>query len=102
MRGFEVNGAWRANPLKGFPRNFPCFCDSGLKFKLCCGPKLGDVVQATMVKTLNEVVDAAKRGQRIILRSKQALKVEPSSLSSEELEAAESADPSSSSSSDPI
>lgn len=32
------------NPLKNFPRNEPCFCGSGKKFKKCCLDKMGTTV----------------------------------------------------------
>lgn len=37
---------WTQNPLKGFPRNNPCFCGSKTKAKRCCIPKL-DMVMNT-------------------------------------------------------
>jgi hypothetical protein len=32
----KISLSW--NPIQDLPRNKPCFCDSGKKFKKCCLP----------------------------------------------------------------
>ncbi|AFC22542.1 hypothetical protein phi1422_0022 [Bdellovibrio phage phi1422] len=34
----ESGNQW--NPLKAYPRNLPCPCGSGIKFKKCCVDKI--------------------------------------------------------------
>lgn len=36
----QGNKAQKVNPYKDIGRNDPCVCDSGKKFKVCCGTKL--------------------------------------------------------------
>jgi hypothetical protein len=47
------------NPLKGYPRNEPCFCGSGLKAKKCCLNKLKDAVPAHTAERLEAFTKAA-------------------------------------------
>lgn len=56
------------NPLKGFPRNSPCFCGSGRKFKKCCVSILGHVIETKHLPTIEK---ALRDGSRLILRRHQ-------------------------------
>lgn len=40
----EYGHLMRANPLRKFPRNLPCGCGSGVKFKKCCYPNVALLV----------------------------------------------------------
>lgn len=44
LLGMKVMPGWAWNPLLTLPRNQPCPCRSGLKFKTCCLRKLPKVV----------------------------------------------------------
>ncbi len=50
------------NPLREFPRNMPCFCGSGNKFKRCCMKNLEDTVEpqqlAPLKKAMAQVIAA--------------------------------------------
>jgi len=48
--GLRPNTAW--NPLKKYPRNAPCFCGSGKKFKVCHYGKIKDVVSGEDAKQI--------------------------------------------------
>lgn len=52
------------NPFKKWPRNLPCFCGSGVKFKKCCHDKIIDVVTKVehedLVKDFNWMLDYMK------------------------------------------
>lgn len=58
------------NPFKKWPRNLPCFCGSGKKFKKCCEDKIDqtvtlqefDVLQPDFEKMLAEVQDNVAKG----------------------------------------
>ncbi len=50
--------AW--NPLKTLPRNLPCPCRSGAKFKTCCQPKLPMFVNAREAKIYSESIKAGR------------------------------------------
>lgn len=45
-------GAW--NPLLNYPRNLPCLCGSGFKFKVCCNGKLPRAVSKDWAKTIDD------------------------------------------------
>jgi len=42
------------NPLRGYPRNKPCFCGSKKKFKKCCLQKMPDTITKEEDKKLRE------------------------------------------------
>lgn len=46
MRALIPNVGYVWNPLLKFPRNEPCFCNSGKKFKRCCLNKMAKTVSA--------------------------------------------------------
>lgn len=46
-----------ANPFKKWPRNLPCFCGSGRKFKKCCDDKMSRAVKVSDFKVLKEDFD---------------------------------------------
>jgi uncharacterized protein YecA (UPF0149 family) len=52
-----ISLAW--NPIQDLPRNKPCFCDSGKKFKKCClpnQPKLMEIELARLtLATIQEI-----------------------------------------------
>ena len=52
--------AW--NPLKGWPRNSPCFCNSGKKAKLCCLPKQPPVIKANDAAALLKAMNMGEPG----------------------------------------
>lgn len=43
-----------SNPFKKWPRNLPCFCGSGKKFKKCCNDKIGGIVKYSEYSTLKQ------------------------------------------------
>ncbi len=40
------------NPLKRFPRNFPCWCNGGKKAKYCCLPRVRDFIETNFVSEM--------------------------------------------------
>lgn len=53
--------AW--NPLKSYPRNLLCFCDSGRKAKACCLPTLNETCNAEHVPQLKALMRNKIDGQ---------------------------------------
>lgn len=51
------------NPLQSFPRNKPCFCASGKKFKKCCSGRLAMCVSAKYADFINERWDELVDGK---------------------------------------
>jgi SEC-C motif len=47
--------AW--NPMLRFPRNNPCFCASGVKFKKCCLPRMTRVISKENAKFIQQYWD---------------------------------------------
>lgn len=43
-RSFRCIDGHSWNPFRNFPVNYPCFCESGKKFKKCCSPKVRPTV----------------------------------------------------------
>lgn len=41
--GYSLRGGFMHNPLKGYPRNFRCWCGSNEKAKVCCLPDVSPV-----------------------------------------------------------
>lgn len=50
--------AW--NPLSGYPRNEPCWCGSGKKFKKCCLNEQGRTIGTDKAKRMAELVKEAQ------------------------------------------
>lgn len=53
------------NPLRSYPRNAPCVCGSGKKFKGCHLQELPDTCSASDAKNLQGLVDRAKCGENV-------------------------------------
>lgn len=47
------------NPLLGFPRNDPCFCNGGKKFKNCHLKKLPRTILPSLAEETKQVLRAA-------------------------------------------
>ncbi len=43
--GYVPKDGMAHNPLKGYPRNYPCVCGSEKKFKKCCMDKMKGTVK---------------------------------------------------------
>ncbi len=54
----EVGHSW--NPIVSWPRNNPCFCQSGKKFKKCCMNKVSRTCMNTSYEMLRAAVKEAK------------------------------------------
>lgn len=57
----QGGAAW--NPLVSYPRNNPCTCGSGFKFKKCCYAKLPRAVPADWAKRVREEWPKILRGE---------------------------------------
>ncbi len=51
------DGVW--NPLRSYPRNAPCFCNSNKKFKKCCFLKLAQTVPAKSIPAIKKLMAKA-------------------------------------------
>jgi len=50
------------NPMRSYPRNLPCACGSGKKFKRCCRDKMGELIPVERVPNAKRVVEMARAG----------------------------------------
>jgi len=50
------------NPLRNWPRNAKCFCESGKKFKRCCALTIPIAVDEETAKKLRKAVQMKKDG----------------------------------------
>ena len=53
------------NPLDSFPRNSPCPCNSGKKFKKCHRGNIEKRVNRDQFMALSLIVRAAKKGEEV-------------------------------------
>lgn len=60
----DAGNAW--NPLKGFPRNNPCFCGSEIKAKHCCLPKTLEYCSAKTAGELRRVWPDIISGKHLV------------------------------------
>jgi hypothetical protein len=58
---YPQDDAW--NPMLGFPRNNPCFCASGVKFKKCCLPRMTRVISKENAKFIQQRWDEFVEGK---------------------------------------
>lgn len=54
--------AW--NPLVNFPRNAPCFCESGKKFKKCCIHTTTRTLSAEEAKKMAKLVKQVQEAHK--------------------------------------
>lgn len=40
---------WSLNPIRKYPRNCLCWCDSGQKAKRCCLPRAAEAIKTELV-----------------------------------------------------
>jgi uncharacterized protein YecA (UPF0149 family) len=59
-RAFVLHEGNAWNPLQKYPRNAPCFCNSGKKAKKCCLPRVIPYVKQAMVPSLQGILDRAE------------------------------------------
>ena len=60
----DAGNAW--NPLKGYPRNNPCFCGSTIKAKHCCLPRVLEYCGAKVAKELRAVWPDILAGKHLV------------------------------------
>lgn len=53
-----VGSTW--NPMAKYPRNAQCICDSGKKFKKCCGLSTAPIVKLEDAQKMAEFVKMAR------------------------------------------
>lgn len=66
-RVFFLKDGFAWNPLKSYPRNAPCVCRSGKKFKKCCMDKISPVCSDQDAKYFQALVNEVKK----VLKEKQ-------------------------------
>jgi hypothetical protein len=62
MRGYALKPGYSWNPLLSYPRNHPCFCMSGRKFKQCHLKNILPVCSLIDLPKLRSAVERAKAG----------------------------------------
>lgn len=62
MRVYKPHSDAVINPMRDYPRNMPCICNSGKKWKVCCLPKQPMLVKIRKeTPTLQNMVAKIKR-----------------------------------------
>lgn len=61
--GYRLQPGYAWNPLRSVPRNFPCPCRSGKKFKSCHLDRLAPAVEVKEVPRLQSMVRAIENGR---------------------------------------
>ena len=57
-KGYRPKKGFNWNPLLKWPRNKPCFCSSGKKFKKCCNTKMLPLcIPENRAKGLQDFID---------------------------------------------
>lgn len=56
------------NPVKRYPRNAPCVCNSGKKYKKCCEPHQPVVIGNENVKENEEITQFVKGMRQLFNR----------------------------------
>lgn len=60
--GYRIAPGFLWNPLTKYPKNWPCFCGSGLKFKKCCTDKVPKTCTKELFPKYQLIVDQANLG----------------------------------------
>lgn len=58
ITGYKAKPGFIKNPMFKFPRNEKCYCESGLKAKKCCLPKLKPYIKETDAEDIKRYLKA--------------------------------------------